>query len=64
MRRKYGIKPPIERQLKQVSVKKMAEKRLTEIINGGTNIVREISAEIGFSESLIRKELNLLKRGK
>lgn len=65
LRRKYGIKSPIERQLREVAVKKMTEKRLTEIINKGANTVREISTEIGFSESLIRKELNeLVKEGK
>lgn len=65
LREKYGIKSPFERRLRAIAEEKMTERRLIKIIKRGSNTVREIFAEIGFSETFVRRELKkLVQEGK
>jgi len=62
LREKYGIRSPFEKRLRAIAEGKMTDRRLITIIERGSNTVKGISAEIGFSETLVRRELMRLVR--
>ena len=65
LREKYGIRSPFEKRLRAIAEEKMTERRLITIIERGPNTVKEISAEMGFSETLVRREImRLVREGK
>ncbi len=62
---KYGIRSPFEKRLREIAEKKMTDRRLIMLIKRGSSTTKEMSTEMGFSETLVRREfMRLVREGK
>jgi predicted transcriptional regulator len=62
LKSKYGIKSPLEKQLKKIAEEKMAEIAILEEIKKGNTTVKTISRSLKLSELFIRQSLEKMEK--
>ena len=62
LKSKYGIKSPLEKQLKKIAEEKMAEIAILEEIKKGNTTVKTISTSLKLSELFIRQSLEKMEK--